>query len=333
MGIKKKKFLIFSVDTEPDSLNWQGFQSDNLTYDNLTGISRLMASMKNYNIKPTFLVSYSIARQSYAQQILTQLLKQESCEIGTHFHPGDIPLPGLPEETESDNILEVPADILEQKFNLLHKEICHRFGPPLSFRAGAWAINKPLFSLLENNGYTVDSSITPGISWQAIKRPSFVNYPSNAFYPHVFNKDLCDSPSILEVPVSIYSPTRHLKRLPNFYLRSLFTMPLASRQGSIYSLIRTVRPYTPQWLRPAFTPIKQMLKVSRIMLAQYGYIHIMCHSNELTEGTSPYSATEEMVDRFYLRLKTPFHFAKSKKLQPITLAKCTTPAFQHCIHK
>ena len=98
-------------------------------------------------------------------------------------------------------------------------------------------------------------------------------------------------------------------------------MPLESRSGYIVRCIKAMRPYKPLWLRPAIFSIGEMIETAEKILQTENYVHIMCHSNELSVGASPYSKTPEQRDVIVARLKQFFAYARQNGLIPMTLSE------------
>lgn len=319
-----QKHLIFSVDTEPDDELWTGLTEGHLTHENLRGLPELQNRMNALGVRATYLLSHSVAERGNLEKILNADLASGACEAGTHFHPGDTPpFDKTGRKQDLDNILRVPADLLEEKFANLHALVSARFGAPMTHRAGAWALDRRLLARLKHHGYKVDSSVTPGVSWKRNGRPSYLEAPMRA-YPlpegglHGSGKG--DS-GILEVPVSIWSPRRWDGTLAGRLFGDVLTMPLSARRGILVRTVRALRPMPPQWLRPAFAEVEEMERTASNLEAEgAGYLHVMCHSNEIWPGTSPYCRSREDLDRFYGRLEGILRHALAQGYRPVTLA-------------
>jgi hypothetical protein len=317
----KPRYLIFSVDTEPDNL-WAGRRRGHVfTHDNIAaGIAGAAPLLKELGVKPVFFVSHSVAASAAPADILATATATFSCEIGSHFHPCDTPPFSRKDEVSTDNILKLSDAQLEEKFTNLHRSITARFGKISSFRAGAWTIDNRTVSLLMAHGYRCDSSITPGISWTSIGRGSHLLAPRRSYY--LDERDVCTEgkSGVLEVPVSIRSD----RRVPGFFpppVSSLFTMPLASQKGFFISRVRQMKRFRPKWLRPAFTSLDEMKTIAVPLLEETGFLHVMVHSTELACGTSPYVSSEAERQRLLDRLRGIFTFALLQGCAPVTMAE------------
>lgn len=339
------RYLLFSVDTEPDDPTWSGLSGGPWSHENLGGLAELGDRMRALGVRPTYLVSHSVAVSGRLEALLAKDLAALACEVGTHFHPGDTPpFPKLfpqpsprpfPQRADdsaaaaTDNIVRVPTALLEEKFANLHAAISARFGAPTSYRSGAWAMDGRITALLKRYGYRVDSSVTPGVSWRGNGRPSYLAAPMRA-YPLGSGDPSLPDPAwpgpageggILEVPVSIWSPRRWDGTFAGRLAGDLLTMPLAARNSLPVRIIRALRPQAPQWLRPAFMKTAEMEAVSlRLEEAGADYLHVMCHSNELWPGASPYCRDRRDLEEVHARLEGIFRFALGRGYMPVTLS-------------
>ena len=64
----------------------------------------------------------------------------------------------------------------------------------------------------------------------------------------------------------------------------------------------------------------EMLSCAENLLKESDCLHMMCHSNELIAGTSPYTITEKMSRDFFKRLKGFFNYVLNEKVKPVTLS-------------
>jgi hypothetical protein len=312
-----QRYCLFSIDTEPDDPLWRGIGRSPLSYRNSAGISRLCELTKEYGIRPTFLVTYSMARHPAVADILGKELAAGSCEAGLHFHPGDTP-PFANDQRDPDNICRVPDGLLEEKFHAAHECVAQVFGRPASYRSAAWALDGRIIRLLRGAGYAVDSSVTPGISWRLIGRPSYVRAPARAYQLDAADACREGTSGILELPVTVWS-RKQRRGLLGELSAALFSMPLHSRGDPISVLLRRTRRWEPVWLRPAFFSAEAMIDAMQNTTTDC--IHFMCHSNELTEETSPYLSSKEAVDRCFARLTACMEWVAAHNWRFLTLCE------------
>jgi hypothetical protein len=330
------KYLIFSVDTEPDDEHWRGLSESSWTHENLRGLPALHDRLRGLGVCATYLTTHSVAETGLLEGILGPDLAAGRCEVGAHFHPGDTPpfgrmgAGGKAGGKHVDNLVKIPADLLEEKFANLHAVLSRRFGKPESYRSGAWALDARIIALLGKYGYKADSSVTPGVSWKVNGRPSYLEAPMRAYPLGVSDPCIPGDTGILEVPVSIWSPRRWGGPVMGSLfggalggaLGSVLTMPLAARKGVLAPMLRSLRPKAPEWLRPAFKTLGEMESTAaRLEADGAGYLHVMCHSNELWPGTSPYCADRSELDGILSRLDGIFRWALDRGYLPVTLGR------------
>ena len=318
MNAASPRYLIFSVDAESDAPEWKDHYHSNLRFNNCAGISLLRQITDEYGIRPTFLVTHAMADQTAFIDTVEPMLKDNRCEVGAHFHPGDTP--PFVNYISSDNVLRVSDDVLNEKFEALQNQISSRFGRPTSFRCGAWTIDSRIIRLLLSYGYEADSSVTPSISWRLIGRPDYLHAPSNAYFMDSGGPSRRGETPLLEIPVTIWTPIDSSGPM-GFINGTLFSMPLESRTAFFIQCIKIFHHNKPQWLRPAFSSLGDMIYTAGSIYDEIEYIHVMCHSNELTLGTSPYSNTKEKLDIILTRLKLFFSYARERGYIPVTLSE------------
>src|SRR4051794_6577923 len=103
-----KRHLLFSIDTEPDDPRWRGLVDSRWDHENLQGLPRLAEILMPLGIRPSFLVTHSVATHPSLEKNLEQFLSKGICEIGMHLHPGDTPPIGEWDAEARDNICRLP---------------------------------------------------------------------------------------------------------------------------------------------------------------------------------------------------------------------------------
>jgi len=318
-------YLLFSIDTESDAPEWKDHRHTNLTFKNCEAIPLLHRFAADYGVRPTFLVTHAVAGQKALIDNIESFQKKGICEVGAHFHPGDTP-PFI-DSGSRDNVLRVSDDLLHEKFMALQNQISSRFGRPGAFRCGAWTIDRRIIRLLLSYGYAVDSSVTPSISWRLIGRPDYLEAPSGPYFLDYNDPSKRGETPLLEIPVTIWTPVKPSGPI-GFMEGTFFSMPLESKTGFFFQCFKILRHNKPLWLRPAFSSLGDMIFAARNVYAETDYIHVMCHSNELALGTSPYSNTQQKLDIIHTRLKLFFSYAREQGYIPLTLSEY---ARQHAV--
>jgi hypothetical protein len=288
------------------------------------GLSELGSRLRTLGVHTTYFATHSVVQSSRLESLLQKDLASGVAEVGTHFHAGDTPPFRKAVAEISDNILRIPDGLLEEKFSKIHRAITSRFGKPKSYRSGAWALDQRIVKLLRRYSYQVDSSVTPGICWKGKNRPSYLGAPKRAYFLSDQNPAIPDhlenSASVLEIPVSIWSRYEWSGTLAGKVAGDFLTMPLYANKTLPVRLIRALRPRPPQWLRPAFAGDQPMEETAEYLDRDGAdYLHIMCHSNELWPGASPYCTNQMEIDSLYSRMESIFKFALDRGYIPVTL--------------
>jgi hypothetical protein len=187
------------------------------------------------------------------------------------------------------------TELLEQRFE--RKMVSHR--------AGRWSLNSCYARLLVENGYLVDCSVTPHLSWaNVLGDPNgsggtdYTTYPTQPYFMDLDRIDQEGNSPLLEVPVSIMTNSH----VPQGLVRQ------------VPSLIRRVVPqFLPTftwWLRPNGQNRDSMLKIlDRACEDRWPCVEFILHSSELMPGGSPTFQTDDDIERLYDDLQVMFGVA------------------------
>ena len=294
-------YLAVSIDVEPDcSSNWN--YSNPLTFNGVgIGIDKILQPLFNkYGVKPTYLINNVVMEDKDSVSVFKHL--QGNFELGTHLHCEFIE----PQKIYTDyagkagraNQCELDTEIEMQKMVAITEMFKQNFGySPRSFRAGRFSAGKNTIRCLENLGYWVDSSVTPGLSWKDKTRRLPVDYTNTSTSP--FFTDHNNFPfksqqqsGILEFPVTIIESKRF--GLLNHNL----------------------------WLRPFYSNIKEMKKIIMSIPKNAEsniYLNMMFHNVEVLPGLSPYCKTKRDCERYIDNLERFFELCISLKAQFLSL--------------
>lgn len=297
-------FLI-TIDTEADN-EWD-LTSDR-TFANLQRLRELQDLCDGYGVKPTYLVAYDVVEDDVSRELLQELLDEGNCEIGAHLHAWSTPpdyelVPGI--FRHNPYLHEFPPHIQEQKLDNLTRAITSAFGKPLSYRGGRWSFDTFAAELLTESGYRVDSTVTPGVSWQVnpgyspgAVGPSYAGAPQAPYCLDPVNVTLPAEDGLVEVPVSITArgSLKHLAQSRSGNTNCLSPIEALGRRALHKTgLCRMV------WLRPGFTSADDMMWACDELCRQNApVLNLMFHSSELIPGGSPRipndSAAQQFVD-------------------------------------
>ncbi len=290
----KPAFLI-TIDTEGDDL-WS--RPQHITTRNAAYLPRFQRLCEDFGFKPTWLVNYEMAMDPTFIRFGCELARTGRAEIGMHLHAWNSP-PLVP-LTDNDLfhqpfLIEYPHDVMAAKIDFMTRLLSDRFECPMvSHRAGRWALDSAYARLLAQQGYLVDCSVSPGVSWHEAKGDpmgwggaDYRHFPS---LPYVMNLDHIDRAghsSLLELPVSVMRSKLHR------------IMPLAHQ---LPGLRRWAWQQEPDhiWLYPDGRNLAHMTwLVQHALCTQRPCIELVLHSSELMPMGGPAARDEACIDRLY----------------------------------
>ena len=313
----KPSFLV-TIDTEGDNL-WA--QPMTVTTKNAEFLPRFQSLCERYGLRPTYLVNYEMARCDPFQEFGRDVLERGAAEIGMHLHAWNCP-PLFP-LTDDDfqyqpYLMEYPTEVMRKKIRVMTALLEDTFGRDVvSHRAGRWAFNETYAALLIEEGYLVDCSVTPGVSWEHVMGdPSgaggtdFSGFPDEAYFIDTRDVGRQGSSPLLELPVTIMENDQLLS---NMLQRLSEGFPTARR-----ALERVVKPVL--WLRPKPGNRDDLLDiVRRALRVGRGYVQFMLHSSELMPGGSPTFPTARHIEALYEDLECLFNEAQGRFVGATTI--------------
>ena len=304
--------LILTIDTEPDLPKRR--QSTHATLRNIPELRTLQEQIPD--VKLTLLVTQSVLEDADSLREIEHLKRDFDCEVGAHLHPEDTP-PYLDPDRRETSLMRMPLELRAEKLHTLVAALEAYFPRPTSYRAGRWKLSPEDFGMLREQGFLVDSTVTPFISWQLEHGPDFT-----AATPEPYSVD----GGLWEVPVTIgLNRGTALARLRPMrtYLR-YFSHPANSLPFPLDSIWNFGRPISPVWLRPTYTPFGALKKLGRLVLERYSdpVLNMMFHSNELVVGGRPFIREQADVDRIVGRIVGACeYFTRELGVVPTTLSE------------
>lgn len=296
--------VVITIDTEPDDA-WTDHLNPSVA--NVQELRRLQKLLDRYGAKATCLVTYRVAEDERAADVLRELSDDGGAEIGAHLHPWETPpFMGSGVDVDYDTYPhELPLDFFEKKLTCLTDVITRRFCKPTSYRAGrsGWVANH--IRGLEALGYIVDSSVVPWADFRAnlgIPRSvstdglghggiDFRRAPRHPYHPNYSDANREGDALLLELPISV----GFTRRTPPFVRTCYGAMPtLSQRVLRKAGLLRPIPAMPAQHLR------EELLKMIRVLLAEGApLINISLHSSELMLDGSPRTRTKEQVEAMF----------------------------------
>jgi hypothetical protein len=293
-------FLI-TIDTEGDNL-WshpKTFATENSRY-----LGRFQSLCERYGFKPTYLTDYEMVLCPVYREFARDVIRRGTAEIGMHLHAWNSPplVPLTADDCQYGTyLIEYPEPVMREKIHVLTGLLEEHFQiTPVSHRAGRWAFNEIYARILVEQGYRVDCSVAPGISYR-----SYMGNPNGAggtdytrFSPLPYFLSLQNirepgDSALLELPVTI------MDLRPSWAQQ----IPRRSLPGR---LVNRLYPST-AWLRPNGKNLKTMLRiVRRALREECSCIEFMLHSSEFMPGGSPTFPGEREIDAMYGHLEELF---------------------------
>jgi len=290
-------YVLVSIDTEED--NWRPARQG-ITVENIRELPRLSRFLEQLGVRPTYFVTYQVARQRWAATLLADLASGEA-EIGAHLHPWNTP--PLTEAFEARNTMtmRLSPELQASKIASLTDTLTEHVGiRPESFRTGRWGFGPETAAALIACGYRADSSVTPFKSWRLYDDgPTFVGAPLHAFRIDGRGDARVPVPDgpLAEVPVS-WAHNRTVRPLWN-RLFALLNGPLAVRFRIpiIASRLHLMREIA---LAPELFSLSDMLTLSRHLVeGGLRHLHLFWHSPTMQPGLTPFTKTSADVERLY----------------------------------
>ena len=307
-------FLI-TIDTEGDNI-WA--RSAVSSTENALFLPRFQTLCDSYGFKPTYLLNYEMALDDRFVRFAKAAIASGRAEVGTHLHAWNSP--PLKPLTVDDNrfhpyLTEFPPDVMAEKLVFMTHLLEDRFERKMtSHRGGRWAFDETYAQILIDNGYLIDCSVTPHISWSrkgidaaGIKGPNFEGFPEQPYWIDPADIRIPGSSALLEAPMTIRRAVRPLTRM-------LAPIPLIG--GYLYRHWPEFR-----WLRPNGTNTADMIRLcDQVAAAGEPYAMFMLHSSEFMPGGSPAFRSTESIERLFSSLASFFAHVQGK-FEPMTLTQ------------
>ena len=295
---------LVTIDVEPDNV-WNDTHSK--SFENIKQLPKFHKLCVEFGIKPTYLVSWSVANDAVSAKIIEKLLAAGECEIGIHPHLWETPPFDDIDSTGRATVgLDYEIKSLENKIYNLVKLIGSRFMKPVSHRAGRWGIDLRQIKILKGLGISVDSSIIPGVDWSSTGILDHSDAPLSPYY--ISATDLFDvgCKGVLEIPCTIKPGLKVFGLEKKRYLKSLIQR---ANFGS-------------KWLRASPDCSPELLKdISTWAAHQSLPLNLMSHSSEFLPGGSPYWNSAEDITSHFNLYKSLFSFWRSQGMKSVTLSE------------
>jgi hypothetical protein len=312
------RHFIVTIDTEGDNL-WN--RPHVITTRNAEFLPRFQSLCEAHGLKPTYLTNYEMATTPAFREFGRDMLKRGTGEIGMHLHAWNSPPISALTSDDFHNepyLVEYPEASIREKVHFMTALLEETFGGPIvSHRAGRWAMSPSYARILAEQGYRVDCSVTPHVSWkQKLGNPAggggtdYSLFPTGPYFLDLDNLAKPGTSTLLEVPVTILSARRPVTRL--------LPAPIRSARVVQAGLERAL---PARWFRPTLRNQADMLRIlDEVVALDRPYVEFVLHSSELMPGGSPTFKNERDIELLYECLTKVFEAAQGR-FQGTTLAE------------
>ena len=308
--------LLVGIDTEGDN-QWDAAARANQQFSNIYALPRLHALFARHAVRPTYVITYPVARDPQSADVLRGLLAGGDCEIGAHHHAWETPPCSDEDVRRHPYASTLPRYQFESQLASLTESISSAVGVrPVSYRSGRFGFSANHVSALERLGYLVESSVAP-LFYEAHKGgPEFVEAPLTPYFLAYDSAVRPGTSGVLEVPVSCALDRRLPRRLQYAYAR-------APRPYFTKRALRALGVVTLRWLRPSYSSLPDMIALARTLArSNEPVLNLLFHSSEAIVGGSPYNRTPGELEAFFERLERFFAFAtRELRADPVTFAE------------
>ena len=308
--------LLVGIDTEGDN-QWDAHARAHQKFENIYALPRLHALFARHGIRPTYVITYPVAKDGRAADVLRGLLAGGDCEIGAHHHAWETPPCTAEDIRRHPYASALPRSQFEHQLTSLTDAIAAAVGVrPVTYRSGRFGFSPVHVAGLERLGYLVESSVAPLFYESHKGGPEFVEAPLTPYFLAYDSATTPGTSDVLEVPVSCGLNRRLPKRLQYAYAR-------APRPYTTKRLLRRLGLVRLRWLRPSYSSLPEMVGLAQTLArAREPVLNLLFHSSEAIVGGSPYNATQGELDAFLDRLERFLEFAtRELKAVPVTFAE------------
>lgn len=284
--------LLVSIDTEED--NWTATR-DAISVENVRRLPELHRFLTDRALRPTYFVDYPVATTDFAIGILRDLAGDARAEIGAHLHPWNTPPLDEPLTDANTMLRNLPGPLQRAKLATLTAALGNAIGrAPTCFRAGRFGLGREGVSALIDAGFTVDSSVTPHVSWRSHgEGADHRGVPAHCY--RLDGRGSLDEPvesgPLVEVPLSSGFTRRPFgwrsraqDVLDGGLARRLRISAVASRTGFVRRVLGC----------PETNDANDMLQLARWLVEDgVGFIHFFFHSPSLVPGLTPFVRSDD----------------------------------------
>jgi peptidoglycan/xylan/chitin deacetylase (PgdA/CDA1 family) len=308
--------LLVGIDTESDN-QWDLAARERPTFENLYALPALHALFRRHGVRPTYVITWPVAKDPRSADVLRALRESHTCEIGAHHHAWETP-PCAPEDMRRHPYAaDLPISQFDAQLTALTEAITDAVGErPVSYRSGRFGFAAAHVAPLERAGYRIESSVTP-LFYEGHKRgPDFADAPLRPYYLAYDHPTRPGTSQLLELPLS----SALNRRVPHALAMAWARAP---RNYQTKRILRKLGIARVLWLRPSYSSLDDMKLLAR-RVADEGapLLNLLFHSSEAIVGGSPYNHTQAELDAFLDRLDRFLAFAtRELHAEPLTFSE------------
>jgi hypothetical protein len=228
--------------------------------------------------------------------VLADLHARGRGELAAHCHAWNTPPVSEPDGAQGF-LNELDESTQRAKLEAVTEAHERAFGArPTSFRAGRFGADGATLRILEAQGYLVDSSVTPRISWRTEVGfgwgggPDWRRCPLGPYHPSREDPTRPGDSSLVEVPLTIVRERDVFPPAVEELISRRGSRSIAERVIGRLGLGRIA------WFRPTFQTVETMVRVADKATRQgVDTLNLMLHSSEVLPGGSPFARTPAEV--------------------------------------
>jgi hypothetical protein len=296
--------LAVVVDTE-EEFDWSApFARENRETLTIPAQAKAHAIFDRFGIVPTYVIDHPVASDPAAAAFLRGLADSGRAEIGAHLHPWVTP--PFEEAVTSRNSYHgnLPPDLERAKIATLTETVAAAFGGrPTVFKAGRYGFGPHTAAALVEQGYEIDCSFVPHMSFAADGGPSFYGRSTLPFW-------LDSGRRLLEIPLTsgftgpfAATAERRAGLFDSEAARRLHIPGILARLG----LAERIR------LSPEGHNVQEQCRLLATLVERGQTLFTLAyHSPSLAPGHSPYVRTEADLAAFLANLEAVLAFFQER---------------------
>src|SRR5579871_4270812 len=146
-----RPYLLVGIDTEGDN-QWDARARVNQRFENIYALPKLHALFARHGVRPTYLITYPVARDEPSATVLRDLKRGGDCEIGAHHHVWETPPFSADDVGRHDYAANLPLCRFEDQLVSLTSAIADAVGDrPVSYRSGRFGFSAAHVAALEKH--------------------------------------------------------------------------------------------------------------------------------------------------------------------------------------